>query len=227
MAATRMRKNRSHRCIERFVLRRQLVEVAPDLCVIGASHGTSLSQRRPQWLPGLTNWRRRDLVRVGRCGVSGGPCAEWRGRRHRNRKQHAEHDRHRHVRRIGVPQPIAQAVEPLAVVAGAQPAVFVEVRDITDLRKREAPAAAARRRPADLEFAEAGGKAPQLLVAQLLVMEHQDAMTVDRPYGGAMSAEEALSKLDRLSGAQFDADVVPALEAAVSRAPTQPAPAPS
>jgi diguanylate cyclase (GGDEF)-like protein len=49
------------------------------------------------------------------------------------------------------------------------------------------------------------------------------AMTVDRPYGGAMNAEEALAKLRCLSGAQFDADVVPALEAAVSQAPTEPA----
>jgi HD-GYP domain-containing protein (c-di-GMP phosphodiesterase class II) len=38
-----------------------------------------------------------------------------------------------------------------------------------------------------------------------------------------MNAEEALAKLRCLSGAQFDADVVPALEAAVSQAPTEPA----
>ena len=115
---------------------------------------------------------------VGELGLAG---AERRGRRHRHREQHAEHHRHRHVGRVGVPQPVAEAVEPPAVVAGAQPVVLVEVRDVADLRDREAPLAAARRRAADLQFAEPGGEIVQLPVGQLLVVEHQDGLAVDRP----------------------------------------------
>ena len=48
-------------------------------------------------------------------------------RRHRHRIQHPEHDRHRHVRSIAMPQPIAEAVEPPPVVALAQPPVFVQI----------------------------------------------------------------------------------------------------
>ena len=75
---------------------------------------------------------------IGELGLAGAP---WRGRRHRNREQHAEHDRNRHVGGIGVPQAIAETVEPSAVVAGAEPVVLVEVRDVADLRDREPPPA--------------------------------------------------------------------------------------
>jgi HD-GYP domain-containing protein (c-di-GMP phosphodiesterase class II) len=37
-------------------------------------------------------------------------------------------------------------------------------------------------------------------------------MTSDRPYRAAMSAEDAFAELGRLSGSQFDATVVAALE---------------
>jgi len=47
--------------------------------------------------------------------------------------EHTQHDRHRHIGSIGVPQPIAETVEAPPVVTLAQPTVLVEVRDIADL----------------------------------------------------------------------------------------------
>jgi putative nucleotidyltransferase with HDIG domain len=49
------------------------------------------------------------------------------------------------------------------------------------------------------------------------VVDAFSAMTSDRPYRAAMSAEEAFAELRRLAGSQFDADVVAALEQACPR----------
>ena len=80
-----------------------------------------------------------------------------------------------------MPQAVAEAVEAPPVVAGAQPVVLVEVRDVADLGKCEAPPAAARRRPADFQLAEAQREGAQLLVGDVLVVEHHDGMGIDRP----------------------------------------------
>ena len=72
--------------------------------------------------------------------------------------EHPEHDRHRHIGRIGMPDAVAEAVEAPAVVSCAQPALFVEVRDIPDFAQRQAPFAALSGRPADFELAEFAAK---------------------------------------------------------------------
>src|SRR5439155_26029246 len=66
-------------------------------------------------------------------------------------------------------------------VAAADMVVLVEVRDVANLGELQASTAATRRRPADLELAEAGGERAQLLVRHMLIVEHDDRMAVDRP----------------------------------------------
>jgi hypothetical protein len=79
-----------------------------------------------------------------------------------------------------MPDAVAEAVEAPAVVAPAQPALFVEVRDVADLGYCEPPLAALGGRPADLELAEIAGEIAQPLVAEALVVKHQDGVAVDR-----------------------------------------------
>ena len=80
---------------------------------------------------------------------------------------------------------MCQTVEAAPVVAGAQPVILVEVRDVADLGELQPAPAAARRRTADLELAEPGGEGAQLLVGELLIAKHQDGMAVDcLPEGG-------------------------------------------
>ena len=91
------------------------------------------------------------------------------------------------------------------VVAGAQPVVFVEVRNVADLGEFEAPSAAARRRPADFEIAEPGRKAAQLLVGDVLVVEDEHGMPVDRlPEGIDHRGVERVAQVD---AADFGADM--------------------
>ena len=78
-----------------------------------------------------------------------------------------------------MPQAVAQTVEVPPVFACAQPALLVEVRDITDLRQCQPALAALGGRPADLELAEIARKVPQLLVAEPLVVKYQNRVTID------------------------------------------------
>ena len=50
-----------------------------------------------------------------------------------------EHHGHRHVGGVGVPQAVAETVEPAPVVQRADMVVLVEVGDVADLRDRQAP----------------------------------------------------------------------------------------
>lgn len=52
----------------------------------------------------------------------------------------------------------------------------------------------------------------------ILVADAYDAMTTERSYRPASSPEDALKELERMSGVQFDADVVAALEAHLAEA---------
>jgi len=75
-------------------------------------------------------------------GELGFAATEHRCRRHHLSVQDAEHDRHRHVRRIGVPQAIAQTVQPTPVITRTNAVLLIQVRDVADLRDRETPFAA-------------------------------------------------------------------------------------
>jgi hypothetical protein len=79
-----------------------------------------------------------------------------------------------------VPQPIAEAVEPAPVVALAQPAIFVQIRNVADFRMLQTPPATGRRGAADLERAEPGSEIAQLRVVEALAAKHQHRIAVDR-----------------------------------------------
>src|SRR5215470_11381898 len=106
--------------------------------------------------------------------------AERAGWRHRDGIEHSEHDRDGHVGSIRMPKPVAEAVETPAILALAQPALFVQVRDVSDLRKREPPLASLGSCPSNLQFAEIPGEVSQLLVLEILIAEHQYRVPVDR-----------------------------------------------
>src|SRR5215472_13898817 len=119
---------------------------------------------------------------IGRAHISkfGLATAERTGWRHRDGIKHSEHDRDGHVRRIRMPKPVAEAVETTAILALAQSALFVQVRDVSDLGQRESPLAGLGSRPPDFEPAEIRGEVPQLLVVETLITEHQHGVPVDR-----------------------------------------------
>jgi len=79
-----------------------------------------------------------------------------------------------------MPDAVTEAVETPPVVALAQTALFVEVRDVPDLRQSEPPLYAFSSGPADLELAELGGEIAQLLVSEPLIVENQYGIVVDR-----------------------------------------------
>lgn len=53
------------------------------------------------------------------------------------------------------------------------------------------------------------GKSIPLFAAIITIGDTFDAMTSDRPYRKALSAEEALAEIGRMSGVQFRPDLVP------------------
>ena len=61
------------------------------------------------------------------------------------------------------------------------------------------------------------GDAIPLVARIVCACDAYSAMTTDRPYRGARSAEEALDELRRCAGTQFDADVVAAVARTVGR----------
>jgi hypothetical protein len=79
-----------------------------------------------------------------------------------------------------MPQPIAEHIEPAAVVASADVAVDIEVGDVADLGDVEPPLAALQRRAADLQRTEFVGKILELRVGEVLATKHQHRMRVDR-----------------------------------------------
>ncbi len=98
--------------------------------------------------------------------------------------QHAEDDGDRHVRRIGVPQPIAETVEPAPVIQAADLVLLVEVGDVADLRNGEPAFAGARGGPTDLQRTEACGEVAKLRVGEALVTEDHHRVAIDgRPDG--------------------------------------------
>ena len=113
---------------------------------------------------------------VGKLGLA---VAERRGRRQRDSMQHAEDDRHRHVRGVGVPQPIAEAVEPAPVVQATDVVVFVQVGDVADLRDGEPAPAGTRGGAADLQRAEPRRKVPQLRIAEALVAADHHGVAIN------------------------------------------------
>ena len=141
----------------------------PEDVVLGDEPVDRLSHRRGQGVVGRAH--------IGEFGLAAAQSAR---RRHCHRVQHAQHHRHRHIGGIGVPQPVAEAVEPAPVVERAQPAVLVEVGDVADLWVLEPPSAAARRRPADLERPEPRREIAQLRIVEALVAKHQHGITIDR-----------------------------------------------
>src|SRR5215472_2253330 len=123
---------------------------------------------------------RQGIIGGGHISEFGLATAERAGWRHRDGIEHSEHDRDGHVRSIRMPKPVAEAVETPAILALAQSALFVQVRDVSDLRQRESPLAGLGSRPPDFERAEIRGEVPQLLVVETLITEHQHGVPVDR-----------------------------------------------
>ena len=70
---------------------------------------------------------------------------------------------------------------PAPIVRRAQFAVFVEVRDVADLRMRQASPLGARRRSADFERAEARREIAQPRIVETLRAEDEHGVLVDRP----------------------------------------------
>ena len=70
-------------------------------------------------------------AQIGEFGVA---VAERARSRHAVRVQHRQHGRDPAERPVGVPQPVAELVEPARVVAAAQPARFVEVGNVGHFR---------------------------------------------------------------------------------------------
>jgi HD-GYP domain-containing protein (c-di-GMP phosphodiesterase class II) len=52
------------------------------------------------------------------------------------------------------------------------------------------------------------GEEISLAARAFSVVDAFDAMTTDRPYRAALSADQALSELERMAGTQFDPEVV-------------------
>ena len=111
--------------------------------------------------------------------------------------QHPEDDGHRHVRRVGVPQPVAETVEPAPVVERTDIVVHVEVGDVADLRNLQAPSSWASGSAADLQRAEAGREVAQLRVAEALVAEDHDGVAIYRgPHGIERGIADRLAEID-------------------------------
>ena len=68
-----------------------------------------------------------------------------------------------------MPQPVAETVEPAAVVQSANLAIFIEVGDVADLRNGQPATSGSRRGAANLQRTEAGGEVTQPIVSQALV----------------------------------------------------------
>ena len=79
-----------------------------------------------------------------------------------------------------MPEAVAQAIETPSVVAEAQPAFLVEIGDVADLRQRQASLQCLSRGPTNLELAEIASKIAQPFVIEMLVMEYQHGVAVDR-----------------------------------------------
>ena len=61
------------------------------------------------------------------------------------------------------------------------------------------------------------GEGIPIVARILLVSDAFDTMTTDRPYSAAISADAAISELQRHSGTQFDPDVVAAFVRLIAR----------
>jgi hypothetical protein len=73
----------------------------------------------------------------------------------------------------------------------------VEIRDVADLRQRQAAPAALERAAADLQRAERRREIAQLRVAQALIVKHQDRMLVDGTLDRAHAAGiQRLAQID-------------------------------
>jgi hypothetical protein len=79
-----------------------------------------------------------------------------------------------------MPEAVAQAIEAPSVVTAAQPTFLVEIGDVADLRQRQAPLHRLSCGPTNLELAEIARKIAQPFVIEMLVMEYQHGVAVDR-----------------------------------------------
>ena len=79
-----------------------------------------------------------------------------------------------------MPEAVAQAIEAPSVVTAAQPAFLVKIGDVADLRQRQPPLHRLSRGPTNLELAEIARKIAQPFVIEMLVMEYQHGVAVDR-----------------------------------------------
>ena len=100
---------------------------------------------------------------VGELGLT---VPEWRRRGQGDRVQHAQYDRNRHIGRVGVPQPIPERIEPAPVMQVPHLVILVEIRDIADLRDRQAAAAGTGGRAANLQRSEARREIPKFRVVE-------------------------------------------------------------
>ncbi len=117
---------------------------------------------------------RQCVVGGAHIGELGLAVAERAGRRQGHGVQQPQYDRHRHVGRIGVPQPVAEAVQPPPIVKRSDSVVLIEVGDVADLRDREPSPARTRGGSADLQRAKTRGEIAQLRIGQTLVAEDRN-----------------------------------------------------
>ena len=86
------------------------------------------------------------------------PLPNGPGRRERHRVQQPQDHGHRHVGGVGVPQPVAQAVQPAAVFRLRTWLLLIQVGDVADLGNGEPPLPRTGRGTADFQRPEAGAK---------------------------------------------------------------------
>ena len=123
---------------------------------------------------------RQSVISGAHIGELGFAVAQGTGRRQGHSVQQPQHDRHRHIGRIRMPQPVSQAVQPAPIVKRSDSVVLIEVGDIADLRDREPSPARTRRGSADLQGAKTPGKIAQLRICQMLVAEDQNRIGIHR-----------------------------------------------